>query len=65
MYVPDNYDMFVEYQAEQDRKLSKLPECSVCFEPIQDEHCYLINDELICPDCMDDNYRVCTENFVE
>ena len=50
------------WEAEQQRKLEKLPRCSECDEPITDDYCYQINDELICEECID-NYRVTTENF--
>lgn len=53
------------YLAEQDRELEKLPKCADCGEPIQDDHFYLINDEPICPNCLDSNYRKDTEDYVE
>ena len=65
MYVPDNYDLFLQHQAEQDRQLERLPVCVCCDEPIQDECCYEINDELYCEECMKDTFRRQTESFVE
>ena len=44
------------YEAEQEKRLSKLPHCADCDEPIQDETAYYINGEWICEDCMD-TYR--------
>lgn len=52
------------YLAAQDREIEKLPICSECGEPIQDEHFYLINDEPICSDCLESNYRKDTEDYV-
>ena len=52
------------YEMAQERELRKLPKCAICNEPIQDEHFYLINDEPICPECLDDNYRKDTEDYV-
>ena len=52
------------YQAEQDEELAKLPRCSECDEPIQDDHCYEFNGELICETCLRDYHRVDTERYV-
>ena len=65
MHIPDNTDLFNRYEAERQRELDKLPECSYCDEPIQSEECYEINDELVCPDCLDDNHKKRTEDYVE
>lgn len=62
--IPDNYDMFVQHDAEQQRKLERLPICADCGEHVQDDHFYLINDEVICPDCLDSNYRKAVEDYV-
>lgn len=62
-YIPDNFDQWERHDAEQQRLLNRLPQCYECSEPIQDEDCYLINDELICPDCLNSNYRKRTEDF--
>lgn len=48
---------FLRHDEEQNRWLESLPECADCGEPIQDEHCYEINDEYICPRCMEDLHR--------
>lgn len=39
--------------AEQEKQLDRLPRCSYCDEPIQDDFAYYINDEWICEKCMD------------
>ena len=64
MYCPDNFDAFDRYDAEQEKALSKLPECSECGEPIQDEECFEFNGELICPDCLKYNHRKWTEDYI-
>lgn len=51
------------YFAEKDAELERLPLCSECSEPIQDEYCFEFNDELICYDCMEMNHRKKTEYF--
>lgn len=56
---------FNRYDAEQTRMLARLPKCSECDEPIQDEDCYEFNDELICEQCLKDNHRKLVEYYVE
>lgn len=46
------------YCEEQERELAMLPICSQCGEPITDEYCYRINDELICDECMREQFMV-------
>lgn len=50
------------YYSGQERQLDKLPRCSECDEPIQDEYCYCINDEYICEECMQ-QYKVSTDTI--
>lgn len=52
----DNYSLWEMHEADQERRLAKLPECADCGEPIQDESAYYINGEWICEDCME-SYR--------
>ena len=56
-YIPDNYDAFCQHEAEQQAKLDKLPKCCECGEPIQTEECFEFNDELYCPDCVEEHKR--------
>lgn len=66
MYYSDDPARDAErYAADQDRRLAQLPVCSDCGEPVQDDHFYQINDEVICPNCMESNYRKNTEDFME
>ena len=53
------------YEAEQEKKMKKLPKCYECGEPIQDEECYEINDELICPKCLIENHRKFTDDYID
>ena len=55
---------FERYDAEQQAKLEKLPICCECDHPIQDEHCFEINDEYICEECLIDNHRKRVEDIV-
>lgn len=51
------------YLAAQDRELKKYPKCSDCDNYITEDF-YLINDEYICEDCIE-NYKVRIEDYVE
>ena len=57
MFTDDPVADYDAYDAAQERKLDKLPRCSECNEPIQDDYLYEINDEYICEDCMKEHYR--------
>ena len=65
MNIPDNYDRWKQYDAEQQAKLEKLPVCSECQEPIQEEYCYEVGKEVLCEECMNDRYQVTTDWFTD
>ena len=69
MYCPDNYDAFDDYSYMQDKAeaewLAKLPECSECGEPIRDEDCWVIGDEIFCEKCIDGFREYTTNNMKE
>lgn len=65
MYLLDYNDLFTAHDAKQSRELERLPKCADCCEPIQDEHFFLINDEPICPACLEAGYMKRTEDYVE
>ena len=52
------------FSEREERWLQRLPKCSECGEPIQTEECYEINDELICPDCLEFNHRKRVEDYI-
>lgn len=64
-YSDDPVRDFLRHSAEQERELARLPRCSECGEPITEEFCFEINDELICVHCLKQNYRRDTEDFIE
>jgi formylmethanofuran dehydrogenase subunit E len=65
MYYTDNpVADFDRYDREETKRLSRLPVCAECGEPIQDEICYEINGEFICPECLDDNHKRWTEDVL-
>lgn len=56
---------FNAWEAEQESWLSRRPVCADCDEPIQDDHYFDINGEVICPNCMDANYRKEIGDYIE
>lgn len=65
MFTDDPLADFNRYDAEQQKMLDKLPRCSECDHPIQDEYCYEINGELICDECMFQNHRKAVDDYAE
>ena len=61
----DPLEDFNRLDREQAEYLESLPVCSICGEPIQDEHLYLINDEFVCPECLDSEFRKNTDDYTE
>ena len=57
IFTDDPIADFERHDAEQQAELDKLPRCSICDVPIQDDYYYEINDECICEDCLNDNFR--------
>ena len=57
MGCPDNYDAFVQHDAQQERQLDRLPVCEYCEHPIQDEYAYCIEGTWICTECMNEHFR--------
>lgn len=54
----------MQYDEEQEY-LRRLPRCACCHYRIETEECYLINDDLVCPDCLDDHFKKNTDDFLE
>ena len=61
----DPLDDFNRYDREQTKRLTQLPVCSICGDPIQDEHLYLINDEFVCPECLERDFRKDAEDYTQ
>ena len=62
MNIPDNYDRWKQYDVEQQAKLEKLRVCDYCEKPIQDDYYYEIDNEYICEECLNDNFRKRNDN---
>ena len=63
-YIPDFLDHWSEHNRQQEEAVKNLPECCECGEPIQDDYCFEINDEIICEKCLMENFRKSTEDLV-
>ena len=45
--------------AEEARWLRSRPVCDICGEPIQEDHYYDLNSEIVCDDCLDSYLKKC------
>ena len=51
--IPDNYDIFDQHERQMECRLSHLPKCNRCGEPITSEYAYDV-DGLWCERCFED-----------
>lgn len=56
---------FHRHDAEQCEELSKRPKCDLCHEYVQDEDYYNIGGTIHCEDCLNDNYRMSVEEYLD
>lgn len=56
---------FTRYDAEQQKELEKLPVCSHCDEPIQDDYLCDIDGTIYCLECFDENFIKATEDYTK
>lgn len=65
-YRTDNplldYDRYI---SKKEKALSKLPVCVECASHIQDDYCYVINDECIYEECINLYYRKSIDDLVD
>lgn len=56
------------YSDESEKELEQFPKCAWCGEPITDDECYDMGDELIHLDCLkeycDEHCMVCTDRYI-
>lgn len=64
MFCVDPYTDFVQHDKEQQAGLEKRPKCEYCGKHIQDDDLFYINGEIICEDCLNDNFRHDVEIFM-
>ena len=53
------------YEAHRERRLKRLPRCCECGHPIQTEECFLIDGELVCPECLVEHHQRRTDDYTE
>lgn len=64
-YTDDPLLDFDRWDRAQSKRLKQLPVCADCGDAVQDDHYYLINDAVICPDCMESGYRKDVDDYIE
>lgn len=64
-YIPDYNDLYDAHEAEEERWLSKRPECDCCGQLITDDSFYIIDGTYFCEECLNAKYRVWTDNYIE
>ena len=62
--IPDALDLYLDHQAREEAELEKFPQCDSCGEYITDDFCYNVNGDLLCEDCMNDLFRVSTDDYI-
>lgn len=55
---------FHRHDRQSENALDKLPRCSICDKPIQEDHFYEINGDYICLECLEDFERD-TDDYVK
>lgn len=65
MFTDDPLADYDRYSTRQEKQFAKLPVCCECGEPIQDDYCYEINDELLCEDCLNTYHRKAVDDYAE
>ena len=64
MFTDDPVRDAERYFAEQDRQLERLPKCSCCGNPIQQDHVVCIGGKLYCDSCIADYFTHDIEEFM-
>lgn len=59
----DAYDLWRQRDDEMEAELEKLPVCSHCGDPIQEEYYFEIDGEMYCEDCMNDLFKRYTDSY--
>jgi hypothetical protein len=65
VYTDDPIADFHRHDAEQQAELDRLPKCSYCNEPIQEEKLFDIEGELYCEEHAFELFRKDTEDYIE
>lgn len=65
MFTNDPVRDAERYYDSLDAQLEKYPVCTECGERIQDDECYEFDGQLICSECLKDNHRRYTDDFID
>lgn len=65
MFTDDPIADYDRYCAEQEQAMQKYPVCAVCGKAITDDFLYHIEGDIYCEECMKDNFRRPTDDFME
>lgn len=60
----DPLDDFDRHDREQAKREKQLPKCDYCNQPIQDEHLFDINGDVMCEKCLIREFRKDVEDYV-
>ena len=63
-YTDDPVADFDRWDAEQHRRLKRRPRCAHCDEYIQ-SHYDRIDADTLCPDCLESDYRVDADDYLD
>lgn len=55
--IPEPYELYDSYCAEQEKITAKLPVCIKCHLPIDGDYAYNDGDGYMCEDCWDKHVR--------
>ena len=61
----DNYDLWREHEARQERQLRSRPVCACCGEHIQSEALWDFDGVLYCDECAREEFRKYTEDYID
>ena len=56
---------FHRHDAEQEKRMAKLPLCDCCGNRVTDETYYDIEGKILCEECLTDKYRKWVDDFGE
>jgi len=56
-YTDDPIADAAAYDAELARLEAQVPDCEICNKPVAEDYYYEINDEVICAECMERDFR--------
>ena len=64
MFTDDPIRDFERYDAMQEERLEQLPICDGCGQHIQDDYLFEIDGQILCDECMAQEYRREVEDYI-